>query len=62
MCLARNQARTDRQVSPDVVGRQVADLTDSLPRLDREGFLHVYVLDNAKDIDSAQVFRQLSNV
>jgi protein phosphatase len=61
-CLARNQGRADRQVSPDVVEKQVADLTKSLPGLEREGFLHVYVLDNAKDIDSAQVSREPYNV
>jgi protein phosphatase len=62
VCLARNQARADRRVSPEVVEKQVADLTQSLPGLEREGYLHVYVLDNAKDIDSARISPQLSNV
>jgi protein phosphatase len=62
VCLARNQARADRQVNPDVVEKQAADLLGSLPGLEREGFLHVYVLDNAEDIDSIQVFRQRSNM
>jgi protein phosphatase len=61
LCLARNHARADRRVSPGVVEKQVADLADSLPRLEREGFGHVYVLDNTKDIDSVRVLRRISN-
>jgi protein phosphatase len=57
VCLARNQSRADRQVSPEVVKKQVADLEVSLPGLPNEGFVHVYVLDNPEDIDSAVVLR-----
>jgi protein phosphatase len=60
-CLARNRSRPDRQVRPEVVEKQVADLLASLPGLGEEGFQHVYVLDNAEDIDSARVFRQPAN-
>jgi len=62
VCLARNRSRPDRQVSPEVVERQVADLADSLPGLAREGFKHVYVMDNTADIDSARVVYQSKNV
>jgi len=61
ICLARNRARPDRQVSPEVVERQVADLLASLPQLAQEGFRHVYVMDNPEDIDSAQVVREPPN-
>jgi len=56
-CLARLQSRRDRLVGPDVVEKQMADLNTSLPGLGSEGFEQVYLLDNAGDIDSAQVFR-----
>jgi protein phosphatase len=56
-CLARLQARTDRLVAPEVVQKQTADLAASLHGLGTEGFEQVYVLENAEDIDSAQVFR-----
>lgn len=55
MCLARNRTRPDRQVSPEVIEKQVADLTDSLHGLAEEGFQTVYVLDNTEDIDSSSL-------
>ena len=58
ICLARNQSRHDRQVKPEVIEKQVADLTASLPGLAKEGFQRVYVMDNTEDIDSAQVLRK----
>ena len=54
-CLARNQLRADRQVTPEVVEKQVSDLLASLPALTEGGYKHVYVLDNPQDIDSASV-------
>jgi predicted kinase len=62
VCLARNRSRPDRQVSAEVVEKQVADLLDSLPGLAREGFRYVYVMDNTADIDSARVLRASGNV
>ena len=53
LCLARNRIRPCRQVNPEVVEKQVADLTDSLDGLAEEGLQRVYVLDNTEDIDSA---------
>lgn len=60
ICLARNQARPDRSVSREVIEKQAADLLSSLPGLEREGFQHVYVMDNPEDIDSARVLRHSS--
>jgi len=56
-CLARLQSRADRAVAAEVVKKQTADLDASLPRLTNEGFEQVYLMENAGDIDSAQVFR-----
>jgi len=57
ICLARNQSRPDRAVSAQVIERQVADLLGSLPDIAKEGYEHVYVMDNAEDIESATVSR-----
>ena len=54
-CLARNRSRPDRQVNPEVVEKQIEDLTGSLGELPQEGFQQLYVMDNTKDIDSAAV-------
>jgi protein phosphatase len=62
VCLARNRSRPDRQVSREVVERQVADLLDSSPGLAHEGFWHVYVFDNTEDIDAACILRGPRNV
>ena len=55
VCVARNQARLNRPVSAEIVGKQVADLTESLPELAAEGFSDTYVIDNTVDIDSLEV-------
>ena len=56
VCLARLQSRAGRLVAPDVVQKQSSDLAASLAGLADEGFERVYVLENAEDIDSSQVF------
>jgi protein phosphatase len=61
ICLARNQSRPNRPVRAEVVEKQVADLLDSLPGLEREGFSYLYVIDKTEDIDSAQVVRGPAN-
>jgi len=61
ICLARNLARPHRLVSPEVIEKQVTDLMGSLPRLKLEGFRNVYVMDNAEDIESAQLQPELRN-
>lgn len=57
VCVARNRLRPDRQVSPEVIEKQVADLLGSLPAIAQEGYQHVYVTDNAEDIESVTVSR-----
>jgi len=61
-CLARNRTRVDRQVSPEVVEKQVADLAVSLPELAAEGFGNLYVLDNTADIDAARILIESTKV
>ncbi len=61
VCLDRNQLRRERPVSPEVIETQAQDLRGSLPGLEREGFEHVYVMDNMEDIDSARVLREPAN-
>ena len=56
ICLGRLQSRRDRLVAPEVVEKQTADLDASLPGLAAEGFEQVYLLENAEDINSSQVF------
>jgi protein phosphatase len=48
VCQARNRARTDRQVPPHAIASQVQQLRKSLRELKREGFRHVFVLDEAQ--------------
>ena len=57
VCLARNQSRQNRAVSAQVIEKQMADLLGSLPNIAHEGFEHVYVLDNAEDIELATIGR-----
>src|SRR5271165_6896494 len=56
-CLDRNSVRTDRKVEPHIIRKQARDLRQSLRTLEREGFHHVYVLEN-ETIDAAVVERQ----
>jgi predicted kinase len=55
ICLARLQSRPSRTVAREVVEKQVEDLARSLPGLSEEGFVCVYVLDNAEDIESSSI-------
>lgn len=61
VCLTRNQSRPNRLVSAEVIEKQVADMRDSLPRLEGEGFRCLYIMDNKEDIESAQVLREPRN-
>ena len=45
-------------VDPGESGKQVADLTASLPSLSQEGLQKVYVMDNTEDIDSVCILRE----
>jgi len=44
LCLERNRLRADRQVEPEVVRRQRAQMQQSMSTLGREGFRHVHLL------------------
>ena len=61
VCLKRNEARADRRVSPEIIGKQVGELSASLPRLWEEPYRCLYILKNEEDIDSIQILRQPSN-
>jgi len=54
VCLARNAARS-RTVPASVIGRQVADVSRDIDRLDLEGFAGVHVLHSAADVDAVSV-------
>jgi protein phosphatase len=53
--LTRNLSRADRQVSADVVHRQMRNLVASRKGLSKEGFGTVYVLKGSGEVDAAQV-------
>jgi protein phosphatase len=61
VCLTRNQSRPNRLVGAEVIEKQVADLRDSLPRLECEGFGLLYIIEKTEDIESAQVLREPCN-
>jgi protein phosphatase len=48
VCQARNRERVDRQVPPHAISSQVQQLRKSIRELRREGFRHVFVLDEAQ--------------
>jgi protein phosphatase len=48
VCQARNRERTDRQVPPHAITSQTQQLRKSIRELRREGFRHVFVLDQAQ--------------
>jgi protein phosphatase len=48
VCQARNRARTDRQVPPHAIASQTQQLRKSIRDLRREGFRHVFVLNEAQ--------------
>jgi protein phosphatase len=54
-CLARNAERTDRDLAPQVISRQRADLRRGLRGLSREGFRKVHVLHGTEEVDAAVI-------
>ncbi len=46
-CLAQNQARTERQVSQEVLELHQQQLAETLLRLDREGYSQIYVIEKS---------------
>jgi protein phosphatase len=57
VCLERNAARADRQLSPHVVRNHIALLRRSLHGLQREGFRYIHNFDSAEAVDSACIER-----
>ncbi len=57
VCLARNAARTGRQVPPRVIRQHVQQLRRIVGGLEREGFRHVFHLRGEAEIESAQIER-----
>ncbi|HEU4628128.1 MAG TPA: AAA family ATPase [Gemmatimonadaceae bacterium] len=58
LCAARGRARTDRDVGPHVLRRQLTQLQKSLPHLEREGFRSVHRLRAEADVAAAAVVRE----
>lgn len=59
VCLDRNQHRPDRKdMNPNVVRRQRADLRRSLRNLKREGFRRVFVLKSEEHVDAVTIVRE----
>lgn len=57
VCHARNRLRPDRDFGVHVVRRQRMQLRQSLKKLEREGFRHVFVLKSPEEVDAAIVER-----
>ncbi|HEY5303321.1 MAG TPA: polynucleotide kinase-phosphatase [Acidimicrobiales bacterium] len=58
ICLARNEARADRDFGPHVIRRQLDQLRRSQKGLRREGFHRVVALDGVEEIESATFTRE----
>jgi protein phosphatase len=58
LCQDRNQGRTDRAFGPHVIRNHVRSLRQSLRGLEREGFRHVFVLNEPELVESAVVTRE----
>lgn len=57
VCHERNRNRPDRDFGPHVVRNQKSQLRRSLRNLKREGFRHVFVIDDVEKIESATIER-----
>lgn len=57
LCLARNQARTDRDIGDYVVRNQTRDLKRSISRLQKEGFRRVFILNSPEEADAVEIIR-----
>lgn len=56
-CVERNAARPDRGIPPDVIHRHSTRLRNSLLGLRREGFVRVFVLHTAGEVDAVRIRR-----
>lgn len=57
VCLARNEARTDRRLPPRAIRRQHRLMADSLPHLAGEGFDEVVVLSTPDEVAAIEIER-----
>jgi protein phosphatase len=57
VCLARNKLRPDRTFGVHVIRKQRMQLRQSLKKLQREGFRHVFVLRSPAEVDAATIER-----
>jgi protein phosphatase len=58
LCIQRNRGRAARNLSAEVVHRQIGQMKHSLTGLGAEGFGQVCILDSPAAVDSATVVRQ----
>jgi protein phosphatase len=57
LCTQRNKDRPDRTFGPHVIRQQRSQLRQSLRKLKREGFRHVFELESQDDIESVTIER-----
>ncbi|MBS0206041.1 MAG: polynucleotide kinase-phosphatase [Planctomycetes bacterium] len=57
LCHERNRNRQDRTFGPHVIRQQKTQLRRALKGLKREGFRHVFVLDNVAEVEAAVIER-----
>src|SRR5579862_9614999 len=57
ICHERNRGRDDRQFGSHVIAQQRAQLRRSLRGLKREGFRHIFVLENVEEVTGATIER-----
>lgn len=57
ICHERNRDREDRSFGPHVIRQQRSQLRRSLKKLKREGFRHVFILEDPVQVDAAVIER-----
>lgn len=57
ICHERNRDRQDRAFGPHVIRQQRSQMRRALKGLNREGFRHVFVLDNVAEVEAAVIER-----
>lgn len=57
LCTQRNKDRPDRTFGPHVIRQQRSQLRQSLRKLKREGFRHIFVLETPEEVDTARIER-----
>jgi predicted kinase len=58
VCVARDAARSDRSVGPEVIRTQAEALTASLPEIGNEGFARTYLLRGEEEVARARIVRE----